>query len=141
MQLEIPVAFLAESIGFGEVFFLFVVILALFGPRRLPEIARQIGKTMAELRRASQGFRDQMMQIEAEVTAEKPGPPKAVPAKELPAFTPWPSAGADIPPAAADVPPVGAGTVAVVPDAGARAADAGSATPRKEAHARAARTG
>lgn len=114
MQFEVPVAFLAESIGLGEVLFLFIIILALFGPRRLPEIARQIGKTLAELHRASQNFRDQVMQIEAEITTEKPSAPKAVPAKDLPVPAQGPSVGAD-----------------------ATAAATGSEMPRKEEHERA----
>lgn len=43
---------------------LFFVILILFGPRRLPEIARILGRMFEELRRASSEFRDQVMQIE-----------------------------------------------------------------------------
>lgn len=43
--------------SFGELLFLFVLALLVFGPRKLPEIARQLGKAMAELRRASNEFR------------------------------------------------------------------------------------
>lgn len=43
--------------NFGEILFLFVLALLVFGPRKLPEIARLVGKTMAELRRASNEFR------------------------------------------------------------------------------------
>ncbi|HZT74681.1 MAG TPA: Sec-independent protein translocase protein TatB [Terriglobales bacterium] len=43
--------------SFGELIFLFVLALLVFGPRKLPEIARLVGKTMAELRRASNEFR------------------------------------------------------------------------------------
>jgi len=61
---RIPLAFFDGSLGSGEVILIFVVILVLFGPRRLPEIARMIGKTLNELRRASQDFRDQVLLIE-----------------------------------------------------------------------------
>jgi len=44
--------------------FLFFLALILFGPRRLPEIGRQIGRIMNEFRRASNEFRSQ---IEAEI--------------------------------------------------------------------------
>jgi sec-independent protein translocase protein TatB len=40
--------------------FIFVLALLLFGPKKLPELARQIGKLMAEFRRASNEFRSQM---------------------------------------------------------------------------------
>ncbi len=40
--------------------FIFVLALLLFGPKKLPELARQVGKLMAEFRRASSEFRMQM---------------------------------------------------------------------------------
>ncbi len=43
--------------SFGELLFLSALALLVFGPKRLPEIARLVGKTMAELRRASNEFR------------------------------------------------------------------------------------
>jgi sec-independent protein translocase protein TatB len=39
---------------------IFVIALLLFGPRKLPELARQLGKLMGEFRRASNDFRMQM---------------------------------------------------------------------------------
>jgi sec-independent protein translocase protein TatA len=46
--------------GFIEIgFFLFVAYL-LFGPKKVPEIARTIGKGMAELRRASNELRNSL---------------------------------------------------------------------------------
>ena len=42
----------------------FMVILVLFGPRRLPEIAKIIGRALNELRRASEDFKDQVLSIE-----------------------------------------------------------------------------
>jgi sec-independent protein translocase protein TatB len=40
-----------------ELLFLAVLALLVFGPRRLPEIARTVAKVMAELRKASNEFR------------------------------------------------------------------------------------
>ena len=37
----------------GEIIFIMLLALILFGPRRLPEIARQMGRFMAEFRRAT----------------------------------------------------------------------------------------
>jgi TatA/E family protein of Tat protein translocase len=59
-------AFLAGSPGPGEIIVIFLLILVLFGPRRLPEIAKMIGKTLHELRRASEDFKDQVMAIETD---------------------------------------------------------------------------
>jgi len=51
--------------GFSETIFLFFLALLIFGPKRLPEIARHVGKVMNDLRRASYEFRSQ---IEAEIS-------------------------------------------------------------------------
>lgn len=51
--------------GFSETIFLFFLALLIFGPKKLPEIARQLGKMMNEFRRASNEFRSQ---IEAEIS-------------------------------------------------------------------------
>lgn len=44
----------------GDSAFIFILALILFGPKKLPELARQLGKLMAEFRRASNEFRMQM---------------------------------------------------------------------------------
>ena len=41
------------SLGVPEMVFIFVLALLLFGPKKLPEVGRTIGKAMAEFRRAS----------------------------------------------------------------------------------------
>jgi sec-independent protein translocase protein TatB len=53
------------NLGFGEMAFIFVVALIIFGPKRLPEIGRQIGKALNEFKRASNEFK---AQIEAEIS-------------------------------------------------------------------------
>jgi TatA/E family protein of Tat protein translocase len=57
-------AILPGGLGTGEILFIFAVVLLLFGPRKLPEIARSIGRTLDHLRKASQEFKDQVMEIE-----------------------------------------------------------------------------
>lgn len=56
------------SIGGPEVILLFIAALLLFGPRRLPEIGRTIGKTVADFRRATTDFR---MNLEREVRMDE----------------------------------------------------------------------
>lgn len=46
--------------SFQDSILLFFLALLLFGPKKLPELARQLGKLMAEFRRASNEFRMQM---------------------------------------------------------------------------------
>jgi sec-independent protein translocase protein TatB len=46
--------------GFGDYIFLFLLALVLFGPKKMPELARQLGKLMAEFRKASNEFKMQM---------------------------------------------------------------------------------
>lgn len=46
-----------ESIGTTELLVILVVALVVFGPRRLPELGRKLGKSMAEFRRVSDDFK------------------------------------------------------------------------------------
>jgi sec-independent protein translocase protein TatB len=60
-----------ESMSFSETIFLFFLALIIFGPKKLPEIARQAGKLLAELRRASNEFRSQIETEIAHLEVEK----------------------------------------------------------------------
>jgi sec-independent protein translocase protein TatB len=51
-----------ERMSFGETIFLFVLSLVVFGPKKLPEIARQVGRYLNEFKRASNEFRSQIEQ-------------------------------------------------------------------------------
>lgn len=48
------------NIGTAELILIFIIALIVVGPRRLPEIARSLGKIMNDLRRMSQEFTAQM---------------------------------------------------------------------------------
>ncbi len=48
------------NIGMADTLILMVMALVVFGPRRLPQIGRQIGKLMYEFRKASNDFKFQM---------------------------------------------------------------------------------
>jgi sec-independent protein translocase protein TatB len=54
-----------KRMSFSETIFLFVLALIIFGPKKLPEIARQVGKVLNEFRRASNEFK---AQIENEIS-------------------------------------------------------------------------
>ena len=68
------------SLGFPELMLIFFVALLVFGPRKLPDIGRSIGKALGEFRRATTDLKNT---LEEEVSREelkeikKPDPPEA----------------------------------------------------------------
>jgi len=48
------------DIGLPELIIIFVVALLVFGPKRLPELAKALGKGMGELKRAFQDVKEQV---------------------------------------------------------------------------------
>jgi sec-independent protein translocase protein TatA len=48
------------GIGPEEIILILVIALIVFGPKRLPEIGRAIGKSLREFRRASDDLRDEL---------------------------------------------------------------------------------
>jgi TatA/E family protein of Tat protein translocase len=60
-----------KRMNLSETIFLFFLALIIFGPKKLPEIARQIGKYMNEFRRASNEFKSQIEQEIAHLEVEK----------------------------------------------------------------------
>lgn len=65
----------AMNFSFSEMAFIFLLALIIFGPKKLPEIGRQLGKILGEFKRASNEFKWQleaeMRQLEAEADREK----------------------------------------------------------------------
>ena len=51
-----------KRMSFSETIFLFFLALIIFGPKKLPEIARQVGKYLNEFKRASNEFKSQIEQ-------------------------------------------------------------------------------
>lgn len=56
------------SLGVPELIVIFIVVLLVFGPKRLPEIGKTIGKAMGEFKRATD---DLKTSIEREVQVEE----------------------------------------------------------------------
>jgi TatA/E family protein of Tat protein translocase len=52
------------NLGMPEMIFIFLLALIIFGPKKMPEIGRQIGRALAEFKKASNDFK---MQIEDEI--------------------------------------------------------------------------
>jgi len=55
------------TLGMPELILIFVVALLLFGPRKMPQIGKSVGRALSEFRRASNEFK---RTIEDEVAAE-----------------------------------------------------------------------
>ena len=72
------------TIGGPELILILVIALIVFGPRKLPDIGKSVGKMMAEFRRASNDFK---RTIEEEVEAEKRQVPLPPPAETTAATT------------------------------------------------------
>ena len=60
---------------------IFLIILLLFGAKKLPQLARGVGKSMGEFKKAKEEFEHEITRAEDEVTSEKPK--KSTPRKEV----------------------------------------------------------
>ena len=69
----IPMAFLGGSMSGGEIMLILLAMLLLFGSKKLPEMARNLGKAMESFRRASREVTDEIMRADlAETVSKKP---------------------------------------------------------------------
>lgn len=51
------------NLGAGEVLLLAILALIVFGPKRLPEIGKQVGRAVAEIRRVSREFEAEVRDV------------------------------------------------------------------------------
>ncbi len=77
------------NLGLPEMIFILLLALVIVGPKKLPEVARQLGKFLAEFKRTSNEFKHQieaeMLNIELQERAKKAAEePKVLPPEE-----PW----------------------------------------------------
>ena len=72
------------GIGMPELILILGLALIVLGPKKLPEIARALGKGLAEFRRATDELKDELSRIEPEAEA---APPKSPPPETEPATT------------------------------------------------------
>jgi len=59
------------SIGMPELMIIFVIALIIFGPRKLPELGRSMGRSLSEFKRASNELRST---LDEEIRVEKTEP-------------------------------------------------------------------
>jgi sec-independent protein translocase protein TatA len=87
------------SIGMPELIVIFVIALIIFGPRRLPELGKSLGKSINEFKKASNDLRNS---LEEEIRLEEQKPPTQAQApRPAPAPAPAPVVNDVEPPAAA----------------------------------------
>src|SRR5206468_13054322 len=82
--------FMFGSIGMPELIIIFVIALIIFGPRKLPELGRSLGKSLAEFKRASNELKNT---LEEEIRLDE----QRTTIEAQKAATPPPSTPADIP--------------------------------------------
>jgi TatA/E family protein of Tat protein translocase len=94
------------SIGMQELIIIFVIALIIFGPRRLPDLGKSLGKSIAEFKRASNELRntledeiriDEQRQAKPTVPASPAPPPVEAQPASTPAAQPAASTGGDSP--------------------------------------------
>jgi TatA/E family protein of Tat protein translocase len=56
------------SVGFPELLIIFTIALIVFGPRKLPELGKSLGKSIAEFKRASNELKNT---LDEEIRAEE----------------------------------------------------------------------
>ena len=69
------------SVGVPELIIIFVLALIIFGPRKLPELGRSLGKSLAEFKRASNELRNT---LDEEIRLDEERPPRAPESAALP---------------------------------------------------------
>jgi sec-independent protein translocase protein TatA len=64
------------GLGFGELVIVFLIALIFIGPKKLPELAKGLGKGIRDFQNAAKGFSDQLQERGNEIpkTENKPTP-------------------------------------------------------------------
>ena len=77
------------GIGGPELLLILALALIVLGPKKLPELAKALGKGLAEFRRATDEIKDEFRQMEREIEETSPGAAaKDEPLAEKPAENP-----------------------------------------------------
>ncbi len=79
------------NVGLPELIIIFTIALIVFGPRKLPELGKSLGKSIAEFKKASNELRntlDEEIRSEERRSTERQEPPRAI---ETPTQIPTPS--------------------------------------------------
>ena len=66
------------GLGFGELLVIFLIALIFIGPKKLPELAKGLGKGIREFQNAAKGFSDQLQNMDQPTKHETHEVPKVV---------------------------------------------------------------
>ena len=58
------------DLSFGEIFVIFLAIVILFGPKKIPQIARELGQGLRKMRGAVDDIKQEIMKETAEPISE-----------------------------------------------------------------------
>jgi TatA/E family protein of Tat protein translocase len=88
------------NFGMGELIVIFTIALLIFGPRKLPELGRSLGRSLSEFKKASNELRstlEEEIRVEEQRDATKPTPavPAATPVAQTAADDPTSARAAD----------------------------------------------
>ncbi|MBS1847329.1 MAG: twin-arginine translocase TatA/TatE family subunit [Actinobacteria bacterium] len=64
-----------------KMFFIFLIVLMVLGPEKLPEVSRKFGRAMGELRKLSGGFREEMNRAVTDMTNDSGGTSRPAPSE------------------------------------------------------------
>ncbi len=73
------------GLGTPEIIAIVVIVFLLFGAKKLPELARGLGKSLGEFKKAKTELEDELMKTEKELKEE---PKPAIPAQAQPTESP-----------------------------------------------------
>ena len=59
------------NLGPPEILIIFVIVLLLFGAKKIPELARGLGKSMGEFKKAREEFEDEIKRAADDVDLDK----------------------------------------------------------------------
>ena len=73
------------SIGVPELLIIMTIALIIFGPRKLPELGRSLGRSLNEFKRASNELKNTLedeIRIEDQRSTERQRPPETIPVRD-----------------------------------------------------------
>lgn len=122
------------GIGTGELLLLLIIALIVLGPERMPKLARDLGRAMAEFRRTSDELRDEFLNADKYLAPEPPPAAIAPPATPQDVGATAPAADQPAPPGPPDPAETEAAVATGVPEPEETAFDREAREARERLH-------